>query len=142
MADGVVLVDSSVWIEAIAPKAPGALKATLKALLDTSRVVTTDMVRLEVVAGARSVREFETFRADFDAIPCLEVVRREWRMAEDLSLTLGRHGRRVAAPDLLIAAAALAHGVPLWHADSDFERVRTAASAFHTFWYPKQSPEP
>ena len=141
MVKPVVLVDSSVWIEWLSPQASEALKRTLQALLEAGRIVTTDMIRLEIITGARSLQEFAMFQRDFDAIPCLEMTRREWRRAEVLSFALSRRGWRVAAPDLLIAVAALAHGVLLWHADNDFERVKRVAADFRTWHYPKQSPD-
>lgn len=137
-----MLVDASVWIEGLRAAAPAALTMQLQTLLMAKRLLVTDMVRLEVLAGARSPSEFEAFRADLDMLPGLDTTAREWRKAEDLSIVLTRQGRRVAAADLLIAAVSMTHGVPLWHADSDFERVRTVAESFKTFWYPKQSPEP
>ena len=140
MIETSVLVDSSVWIEGLRPNAPGGLKDLLGALIESGRVVTTDIVRLEVIAGARSFEEFGGFRADFEALLCLETTAREWRKAEDLSFVLNRAGQRVKATDILIAAVARSYNVPLWHADKDFERVREAVSDFHTFFYPKKNP--
>lgn len=140
MADSSVLVDSSLWIEALRPSAPEALRRTLGALVEANHVVTTDMIRLEVIAGARSSEEFASFRADFDALRCLPTTPRAWRDAEELSLSLGRRGARVPAADVLIAAVAMAHGAPLWHADRDFERVRKAVPQLRTFWHPHHTP--
>ena len=141
MDEGTVLVDSSLWIQGLDPRAPQELKATMQGLLETKRMAITDIVRLEVIAGARGLDEFVKFQMDFDAIRCLDTARREWRRAETLSLVLNRRGQRVAAADTLIAAVAISYGVPLWHADRDFERVKAVVGAdFHTFWYPKRSP--
>ena len=140
MADSSVLVDSSLWIEALRSSAPDALRRMLGALVETNHVVITDMIRLEVIAGARSSEEFVSFRADFEALRCLPTTPRVWQDAEELSLSLGRRGARVPAADLLIAAVAIAHGVPLWHADRDFERVRKTVPELRTFWHPHQTP--
>ncbi len=141
MDEGTVLVDSSLWIHGLDPRAPQELKATMQGLVETRRMAITDIVRLEVIAGARGLDEFAKFQMDFDAIRCLDTTTREWRKAEKLSLLLNRQGQRVAAADTLIAAVALSYGVPLWHADRDFERVKHVVGAdLRTFWYPKRSP--
>lgn len=140
MAEESVLVDSSVWIHGFGSQATEDLKKRLMGLLETDRTMITEMVRLEVIAGARSAAEFGKYRADFESIRCFEVTRRDWRRAEDLSFTLNRAGSKVAAADLLIAAVAISHQVPLWHADGDFERVRKVVSDFRTIWHPKHSP--
>ena len=137
MAEESVLVDSSIWIHGFGSRATEDLKNRLMGLLETDCVIITEMVRLEVVAGARSAAEFGKYRADFESIRCFEATRQDWRSAEDLSLTLNRAGSKVGAADLLIAAVAISHQVPLWHADSDFERIRKVADDFRTIWYPK-----
>lgn len=143
MADPSVLVDSSLWIAWLDLHAPAELKRTMETLLETNRIAITDMVRLEVIAGARGLEEFVKFQMDFDEVPRLETTLREWRKAETLSLVLNRQGQRVPAADTLIAAVAIAYGVPLWHADRDFERIRHVVGAdLKTFWYPKRSPTP
>ena len=71
------------------------------------------MIRLEVLVGARSHEEFSAFRSDFEAIRCLSATSNEWKRAEDLSVVLGRVGLRVPPSDLLIAAVAISHDIPL-----------------------------
>lgn len=138
--DESILIDSSIWIQWLSPQASGELKRAMEALLATDRAVINEMIRLEVIGGARSAGEFEKVRGDFEAIRCIETKPRVWQKAEDLSFLLGRRGQRVAAADVLIAAGAICHGAPLWHADRDFERVRAAVRNFRTFWYPRHNP--
>lgn len=140
MAEPAILVDSSLWIEGLSPRAPPPLRATLRALIEANQLVVTDMVRLEVIAGARTFQEFREFRTDFEAVRCVPITSREWLRAEDLCVTLGRRGLSVPPADVLIAAVALGHGVSLWHADRDFERIRHVVPALQTFWYPQRSP--
>jgi predicted nucleic acid-binding protein len=140
VVNATVLVDSSIWVEVFRPNPPEEVRRILTVLVEAGQAALTEMVRLEVMAGARSWKEFGSFRADFETIPCLETTPRAWRQAEEMSFSLNRAGQRVAAADILISAAAVLHGVPLWHADSDFERVRSVISNFRTFWYPKQFP--
>ena len=140
MAEADVLVDSSIWIEGLRPRASARIQTLLKALIESNRIVVTDMVRLEVLSGARSVKEFGEFRADFEAVRCLVTTSKEWRRAEELGLVLGRRGLSVPPADTLIAAVAIEHDVPLWHADRDFERIKHVETGFRTFWSPQQVP--
>ena len=140
MAEASCLVDSSIWIEALSPRGPEKLQAILRTLLEANRAVITEMIRLEVLAGSRSSKEFDQFRQDFSAIRCLEATPEAWHQAEDLAFTLARQGLHVPAADLLIAAVAISHEVALWHADRDFERIKQALKTFKTLWHPQSAP--
>ena len=100
----------------------------------------TEMIRLEVIAGARSSAELGEILSELEEVPCLETAREEWRKAERLSFALSRADRRVASADLLIAAVAISKKVPLWHADRDFEKIREVLEELRTFWHPRVSP--
>lgn len=141
MAESPILIDSSIWIGGLDPRGAPSLHTKLVALIESGRARVTEMVRLEVLGGARSGKEFQDLKSDFSAVECFQLAEAEWRLAEDLSFHLNRKGQRVPSADLLIAAVALSHKIPLWHADADFERVRTVRSDFHTYWHPKHNPD-
>lgn len=140
MAEPNVLIDSSVWIEGLSPKAPQELRTNLRALIEANQVVVTEMIRLEVIAGAKSFEQFKEFRADFEALRCLETTPPDWRYAEELCFGLSRRGFQVTPTDALIASVAISRDVPLWHADKDFERIKHVMPELHTFWYPHHTP--
>lgn len=50
-----------------------------------------------------------------------------WERAAHLGHQRARKGQSVPQPDLLIAAAALLYGLPLWSVDSDFKRIAAVA---------------
>lgn len=140
MAKDLVLIDSSVWIEGLRPTASDGLRNAIKSLVESDRAAIMEMIRLELLAGARGLSEFESLRADLEALECLETTPEVWRAAENLSLVLTRAGKRVASADLLIAASARFYKLSLWHADEDFERIGKSVSDLKTFRYPKQTP--
>ena len=140
MGEGLVLVDSSIWIEGIDPRVPAELKADLTALIEARRAAVTEMVRLEVIGGTRSASEFENARSEFEVFPCVKATEREWKKAEEITFTLNRKGQRVPSADILIAAVAVCHRIPLWHADKDFERVKKWVQGLDTVWYPRRRP--
>jgi len=140
VAEEAVLIDSSIWILALRAGAPGNLAGILGGLVGSGRARITEMVRLEIIGGARSSGELGEILSELEEVPCLKATTDQWHKAENMSLPLSRAGRRTAAADTLIAAVAVSYQVPLWHADRDFEQIRMVISELRTFWYPKQSP--
>lgn len=104
--------------------------AATRALLDDlagGELWICDVVRLEVLRGANSYRHLIALRADLDGLPSVPIDAAAWQRAEDVyeglaRLRGGRH-RGVQPADVLIAAAAEAHGLPVLHADSDFDLI-------------------
>jgi predicted nucleic acid-binding protein len=99
------LADTSAWH--VSRRAPD-LRVTFDDQLKAGEVATCDMVKLELLRGARNP---------------------EWRRALDDYEEVCRSGpgndyhRGVSHPDLLIAAAAEAAGVSLVHYDEDFDTI-------------------
>src|SRR5437016_2901522 len=91
------------------------------------QVATCDMVRLELLYSTRNVTEFTSLRTELDALPNCEIGVEQWRRAlgvyERLARRGGLHHRSVRHPDLLIAAAAEASGIPVVHYDEDYDRI-------------------
>ena len=61
MPDRALLVDTSAWIEALWPAGNALVRARVAALLADGRVVTTQMVVMELLSGARSEEEYNEF---------------------------------------------------------------------------------
>lgn len=85
------------------------------------------MVRLELLRSARNHGTFAALRSDLDALRDVAMGERVWRRATDVFEQLAAlgplHHRRVAAPDLLIAAAAELAEVPVVHYDRHFDVI-------------------
>jgi predicted nucleic acid-binding protein len=104
--------------------------APTRALLDEladGELWICDIVRLELLRGANSSRHLIALRADLDGLPSIPIDAAAWQRAEDVyeglaRLRGGRH-RGVQPADVLIAAAAETHGLPVLHADSDFDLI-------------------
>jgi hypothetical protein len=90
-------------------------------------IATCDMVRLELLYSARNPTEFASLRAELDALPkCpigVEECERALEVYEQLAHQGGLRHRSVRHPDLLIAAAAEAAGLPVLHYDEDYGRI-------------------
>lgn len=85
------------------------------------------MVRLELLRSTRDHAELAMKRDDLEALRDVGMGERVWRRATDVLELLAEagplHHRRVALPDLLIAAAAELAELPVLHYDRDFELI-------------------
>jgi predicted nucleic acid-binding protein len=118
------LADTSAWV--VSGRDAG-LRRDFDAAVARGEIATCDMVKLELLHGARNPREFVETRARLDLAPQCPIRPAEFRRALDVYERLaqqgGLHQRRVKHPDLLIAAAAESAGVPVLHYDADFEAI-------------------
>ncbi len=85
------------------------------------------MVRMELLRSGRDHDDVVTMRGKLAALRDVAMGDRVWRRATDVLELLAEAGplyhRRVALPDLLIAAAAELAEVPVLHYDRDFELI-------------------
>ena len=84
-------------------------------------VVTTGMVRLEVMIGAQTWNELLDLQLLFAGFAAVEPSERTWDEAGRLSLRMKGRGFTLRAQDLLIASVAMENNLTLVHADRDFE---------------------
>ncbi len=81
------------------------------------------MIRLELWNGAGGDRDKKALR-DFERLLReLPITDEVWDAAYALAQKARRAGETAPASDVLIAACAQFHDVPLEHCDSDFERL-------------------
>jgi predicted nucleic acid-binding protein len=121
----VQLADTSAWVWTRA--VGGELRVAFDEDLVEGQIATCDMVRLELLHSTRNAMEFTSLRSELDALPSCPIGVDEWERAlevyEQLARQGGLHHRAVRHPDLLIAAAAEAAGMPVLHYDENYDRV-------------------
>jgi predicted nucleic acid-binding protein len=121
----VQLADTSAWVWTRA--VGGELRVAFDEELVGGQIATCDMVRLELLYSTRSATEFTSVRSELDALPNCPIGVEEWKRALEVYGQLARQGglhhRAVRHPDLLIAAAAEAAGIPVLHYDEDYDRI-------------------
>lgn len=119
------LADTSAWVWTRA--IGGELRAAFDEDLVEGQIATCDMVRIELLYSARNATESTSLREELDALPNCPIGDVEWDRAlevyEALARQGGLHHRAVRHPDLLIAAAAEAAGLPVLHYDEDYDRI-------------------
>ena len=117
-----ILVDSSVWIDyfngRITPETD-----MLDKLLGQQRVLTGDLILAEVLQGFRSEKDYRTALTLFEAIETRDLCGR------DIAERAARNYRALRAKgitprktiDTIIGTYCIVHGMPLLHADRDFD---------------------
>ncbi len=118
-----VLVDTSSWVEAFRKDRRGEIYRRVRELILEGRAAWCDMVILELWNGARGDYEKRALKEFEKELERLEIDDTVWVLAFELARQCRSAGRRFPAPDLLIAACALAYNVPLEHSDSDFIEI-------------------
>ena len=119
------LADTSAWVWTRA--IGGELRTAFDGDVIEGQVASCDMVRLELLYSTRNATEFVNLRTELDALPDSPIGIDQWQRALDVYEQLARQGglhhRSVRHPDLLIAAAAEAAGIPVLHYDQDYDRI-------------------
>jgi predicted nucleic acid-binding protein len=121
-----ILVDTSAWVEFL--RATGSqVHARLRDLLQSGEALaTTELVVMEVLAGARDHAQLDRLRGVVLG-RCLMLTGHGLADYEE-AVAIYRHCRGQGSTvrrlnDCLIAAVAIRTGVPLLHSDQDFEQI-------------------
>jgi predicted nucleic acid-binding protein len=115
-----VLVDTSAWVEFLRDTGSPVCRRVNRLL--GGDVATTDPVRMEVVAGARDEAHATELQRLLLLASAIAVTSGDYDDAAALYRACRRGGetpRRLI--DCLIAAVAIRAGVPVLHADADFD---------------------
>jgi predicted nucleic acid-binding protein len=118
-----ILVDTSAWVEFFRGRGP--LAGAVESLLETNDVALCGPVITELRRGLHP-RERVKVMSLLQACHLLEQPPNLWEDAGELGFAAGRRGATVKSLDLLIAAYALSHAVPLLTKDRDFSTLRRA----------------
>jgi tRNA(fMet)-specific endonuclease VapC len=119
-----MLVDTSAWIEFFRDRDPFA--SAVDAAIEANDAALCGPIITELRRGFRSKAERGRVLPLLGACHLLPDPPSLWEEAGDLGFSLGRSGVTLRSFDLLIAAYALAHSVPLLTADKGFVLFRKA----------------
>ena len=119
------LGDTTAWV-ALRRGRPAAV-AAVRRLLRRGTLAVCEPVALELMRGSRNVRELNELCAGLALLPACAVAPSTWSRAQDVleGLALERGGRHRGVPpkDLLIAAVAEEHDLPVLHHDAHFDLI-------------------
>ena len=116
-----VLLDTSVWIDALRGKTSNIV-ATTQELLKDDRVLTCEPVIFEIKRGLRP-SERNRIMPLFNALIRLPFDETVWDAAGDLDASLRKKGITIPPMDVIIAQVCLHHKVSLFTLDEHFRSV-------------------
>lgn len=120
-----ILVDTSAWAE-LFRRTGSRVDVRLRSLLDDpDNVAVTEVVVMELLAGARSTRQLRSLRGFALRFPLLSVGGLDgYEHAAELYRLCRAGGETVRKlTDCLVAVPAIRAGVPVLHADRDFDVI-------------------
>jgi predicted nucleic acid-binding protein len=123
MTEGLVLIDTSVWISAFRPRTSKKAREQVGRMLDEDRVATCGIVIAELLSGTRSRTEYRELSADLNALHYLTTPESVWQKVSELGYKLRTKGLHVPIADLLIAQVAIDNDCTLLHMDSHFDLI-------------------
>jgi hypothetical protein len=120
-----VLVDSSVWIEAARREGDLACKVGLEGLLEAAEAMYCSPIRLEFLGSARA-EDRRRLAAYMDCIPCKAIDDRAWEFARECAWRLRDRGQVIPWNDILIGSLSLSWACRVYANDPHFEIMRDA----------------
>jgi len=121
MSNNTFLVDTSAWILALRKDFSPGVKERIDHLLKENTVITTGMVKLEILGGTKTESEFRRLKRRLEALDSVDLDTSLWEESYDLAFKLRRKGITVPYTDILIAACALKIGSTVVHVDAHFD---------------------
>lgn len=120
-----ILVDTSAWIEFLRASGHPVHLTLRHHLTQQSPIVTTEVVIMELLAGARSRREYNSLRNRLTAFPQLTLQGlSDFEYAAELYRSCRAQGVTVRKLiDCLIATVAIRTGASVLHNDRDFDGI-------------------
>lgn len=119
-----ILVDTFVWLEFFSAKDSPYAEA-LDRLLEEERVCTSDLIKAEIIPGARTPKQFHELKGYFDALPLAHEPPSLWAEIMEVQFRLKRRGiNGISIPDLMIAVVAKANGKVIFTKDHDFQLIQ------------------
>ena len=115
-----VLVDSSVWIEALRRDGRLDVKLALEGLLEEYEAAWCGPVKLEVLGGARA-QDRKALEEQFTCIPYFPMHDAAWESAKNLAWRLRDNGCTAPWNDILIAALSVKADCRIYAVDKHFD---------------------
>lgn len=117
-----ILVDSSVWIEAWRG-VHQALTDRLSQEIENENVSINLLIQTELLQGAKDLKHQKSLKTLLDPISIDPFPEDLWEETPKLFLQCRQKGIQMTTIDCLIASHALLRDIPLWSLDKDFQRV-------------------
>lgn len=127
-----VLVDSSVWIEALRRDGDVNVKLALENLLEEYEASWCGPVKLEVLGGAR-VQDRKKLEDQFSCIPYFPMTDAAWDSAKNLAWRLRDKGCTAPWNDILIAALSVKADCRIYAVDKHFQMMYDSGAGIRLY---------
>ena len=127
-----VLVDSSVWIEALRREGRLQVKLALENLLEEYEAAWCGPVKLEVLGGARQ-QDRKVLEQHFSCIPYYPMTDNAWDSAKKLAWKLRDGGVTAPWNDVLIATLSVKADCRVYAVDKHFELMQAAGAGIRLY---------
>ncbi|MBE0478920.1 PIN domain nuclease [Candidatus Aerophobetes bacterium] len=117
------LIDTSVWIFALGKNYLPQIREKVDRLLEKNEAAICAMIRVELLAGTRTKKEFERLKSRLNSLYEIEITGSVWEKAAEMAFSLRRKGITCPSTDILIGAAALSEHIRIVHADEHFSLI-------------------
>ena len=118
-----VLIDSSVWIEALRRSGSEEIREHVSSLVQSKEAAWCAAIRLELWPGMRDLRERKILNQFRSIVADLPITSAVWESAIDLAERARSRGVSCPYADLLIHSCAKTHKAELLHRDQHFDRL-------------------
>ena len=116
-----ILVDTTIWIEFFRGKSK--IADHLEMLLMENAVWTCGVVVFEVLQGIKSEGEKNKILSIFAILPYVEMTKRLWQSAAELSILLKKNGVILPLSDIFIAVVAIEKDLSIYTLDHHFTQI-------------------
>jgi len=117
-----ILVDTCIWVDFF-KDSNAAVSDRLETLISEDRVLMSDVVRAELLVGARDKKELEELNSVLDGLKVAEIDSQTFIKAGELGFLMRREGFTLPLTDLLITAQALHQETQIWTSDNHFSTL-------------------
>lgn len=118
-----IVIDSSVWIRVLRKSPDEVLAEEVDFLIRDKRAAFVQVIKIEVLSGATTTKDFNSLKESFEGLVKLEVDERVWEISAEWAFELRRAGISVPLTDILIAATTYTNSALLLHADKHFDFI-------------------
>lgn len=118
-----LIADTSVWIDFFRGNLSEGVRERFLSDIQEGWVGLTDIIRHEILAGARTHGDLAELRKLLSPLSVLRIADKELQAFEDFAWKLGRSGLTGKYTDLSIAFICRREGLPLLSFDSYFHRL-------------------
>ncbi len=116
-----ILVDTTIWIEFF--RGRSKFGDRLEMLLKENTVWTCGIVMFEILQGIRSEGEKNKILSIFASLPYVEMTKKLWNTAAELSISAKKNGLNLPLSDIFIAAIAIGHDLSVYTVDNHFKQI-------------------